>query len=684
MDDELLMESSGQIVLTKAETGIVKVKVYAIDEYGNTSVKETSVIFVDDSDKTAPTALIQSPEHADTISGIVKIIGSAYDENEMLRYRLQYKQHDAETFVTFAEMYSIVENGTLGSLNTETLQDGVYDIRLTVEDKSGNVSYIQYSYIVNNNKTNEASDTIKPVIDIAVSQNQAEIGDEVSCIISVMDNQELEAVKVYLDDELVLTSNGNFRFTRSEACVSRVKVYAVDKAGNYSVSTAECLFIDNRDKTAPIAEISNPAHASEISGAVFIEGTAKDETAVLRYILQYRLQGTDEFITFAENVDAVEKGQLGVLDTTKLLNGVYEIRLTVEDKGGNSSYIQYSYVVNNETEGSGEILAEDEKDIVDPVIRLALSKTNAPVNETVKANIIVTDNQAVKEVRVLVNGKEVEYQGNKIEFTSDKVGKTTIEVIAKDSSGNTATKSTVCNFYNSSDKKAPELDIISPEHDATLSVPTAIVGSVYDETELAYYTVEYRLKGEKEYTLLTESSEEKHNETLAVFDTTVLANGVYEIKVSAFDNGGNMSYMTGQYVVEGNLKIGNLNLGFEDLDTTISGVQVAASRYYSSANKKSGDFGVGWSLGISSIHLYEMNEMNNYWDMPTSGFGLFSTYSLQETASHDVVITYGDGTSERFKAKLTKDTQKFAPITNTSIVFESPENSKNKLEILGN
>ena len=48
------MESAGQIVLTKGEAGIVKVKVYATDEYGNTSVKETSVIFVDDSDKTAP------------------------------------------------------------------------------------------------------------------------------------------------------------------------------------------------------------------------------------------------------------------------------------------------------------------------------------------------------------------------------------------------------------------------------------------------------------------------------------------------------------------------------------------------------------------------------------------------------------------------------------------------------
>ena len=683
VDDELLMESAGQIVLTKGEAGIVKVKVYATDEYGNTSVKETSVIFVDDSDKTAPTALIQSPEHGDTISGMVDITGSAYDENEMLRYRLQYKQHDAETFVTFAEMYSTVENGTLGSLNTETLQDGVYDIRLTVEDKSGNSSYVQYSYIVDNSKTNATADTIKPVIDIALSQNQAEIGDEVSCIVSVTDNQELAAVKVYLDDELILTSNGNFTFTRGEACVSKIKVYAVDKAGNYSVSTAECLFADNRDKTAPTAEISNPAHASEISGAVSIEGTAKDETAVLRYMLQYRLQGTDDFITFAENADAVEDGQLGVLDTSKLLNGVYEIRLTVEDKGGNSSYVQHSYIVNNEIEGNGEISAEDEKDIIDPVIKLVLSKTNAPVNETVKAKIIVTDNKKVEEIHVLINGEEIEYQGNQVEITSDKVGKTTIEVIAKDNSGNTAKKSAVCNFYDSSDKKAPELDIFSPEHDATLSVPTAIIGSVFDETKLAYYTVEYRLKGEEEYTLLVESSEEKHNETLAVFDTTVLANGVYEIKVSAFDNGGNMTYMTGQYVVEGNLKIGNLNLGFEDLNITVSGVQIAASRYYSSANKQSGDFGTGWSLGISSIHLYEMNEINNYWDMLTSGVGLFSTYSLQETASHDVVITYGDGTSERFKAKLTKDTQRFAPVTNTSIVFESPENSKNKLEILG-
>ncbi len=684
IDDELAMEGTGEITLSKGEAGVTKIKVYASDEFGNTSVKEASIIFIDDSDKEVPIALITTPEHAATISGSVDIVGSAYDETEMLRYRLQYKEQDAEEFTTFAEMYNQVEDGILGTLNASVLEDGVYDVRLTVEDKSGNYSYVEYAYIVDNSQSDTTGeDIVKPAIDIVVSKTEAEIGEEVSCIVSVTDNQKLEAVKVYLDDELILSGNGSFTFTRGSASVAKIKVYAVDAAGNMNSLTEECIFVDYSDKNAPCAEITSPVHASEIYGSVNISGTAMDEEEILRYILQYRLQGTDDFITFAEETQAVENGVLGTLDTSSLLNGVYEVRLTVEDEGGNASYVQYSYVVNNENEGSGMIPSDDEKDIIDPVIKLVLSKSTTSINEMVKAYVTVSDNQEIDAVHVFVDDEEVVLDGHYIEFTSAEVGKVTIKVTATDSSGNTAVKTAVCNFFNLSDKIAPELDITAPEYDATLSAPTEIVGSVFDETALAYYTVEYRMKGEEAYTLLLESSEEKHDEVLAVFDTTILANGIYEIKVSAVDYGGNMTYITGQYVVEGNLKIGNLNLGFEDVSTEISGIQVSAARYYNSTNKQVGDFGVGWTLGLGSVQVHEMNSMSDYWNMSMSGEQLGTYYSVQETASHDVVITYGDGTSERFTAKLKPSTQRYAPLMVTSIVFESSENSKNTLEVYG-
>lgn len=504
---------------------------------------------------------------------------------------------------------------------------------------------------------------------------------EVSCIVAVTDNKKLEAVKVYLDDEVILAGNGSFTFTRGKASVAKIKVYAVDSEGNMATETAECIFVDNSDKTVPVAEITSPAHASEIFGKVNIEGTAKDKEGLLRYVLQYRIQGSDEFITFSEKTEAVENGVLGTLNTENLRNGVYDIRLTVEDNGGNYEYVQYSYIVNNENEGTGVIPSEeDDKDIIDPVIKLALSKNVASIDENVKVYITVTDNKKVESVQVFVDGVEIEFSGNQTEFTSDKVGKITVKVVATDSSGNTSEKSAICSFYNFSDSIPPELDIISPEYDATLDKPTEIIGSVYDETKLAYYSVEYRPKGAEEYILLKKSSEEKRNESLAVFDTTVLANGIYEFKITAEDFGGNITYCEGQYVVDGTFKVGNTNLSFEDVNTKISGVDISVARYYSSSNKLSGDFGAGWTMSLGGIQLYEMHEMNTGWFMEKHGKELGTVYTLTESASHDVVITYGDGTSERFKAKLNPDRYRFVPLQNTSMEFESPDGSKNKLE----
>lgn len=173
---------------------------------------------------------------------------------------------------------------------------------------------------------------------------------------------------------------------------------------------------------------------------------------------------------------------------------------------------------------------------------------------------------------------------------------------------------------------------------------------------------------------------------MAYFDTTVLANGIYEFKVIAEDFGGNTTTCEFQYVVDGTLKVGNTNLGFEDVNTKISGIGVSVARYYSSSNKLSGDFGMGWTLGLGGIRLYEMSSIAEGWEQQYDrqiGNFLSTVYTVSELVSHDVVITYGDGTCERFKVKLDPASHSFVPLQNTSIKFESPTGSKNKLEVYG-
>ncbi|MFT3951682.1 MAG: RHS repeat-associated core domain-containing protein [Oscillospiraceae bacterium] len=686
LDDALVMESAGEITFSKATPCTSKIKVYATDKNGNTAVKELSCIFIDDSDKIAPTAAISTPAHAARVSGSVNITGTASDDTEMLRYRLAYKAQDADTFTAIAEGYNAVADGVLGIWDTTALKNGVYDVRLTVEDKSGNSSYVQYSYLVNNNGSAEEKDEIAPEIQIVLSKTQADVGETVSCKVTATDNKKLEAVKVYLNDAVILDGQGSFTFNKAEASIVKIKVYAVDAAGNLSVKTAECLVTDNRDKTMPTAEITAPAHASQISGSVDIIGTAKDDTALLRYVLQYRLQGTEEFTTLKESTSAVENGVLGTLPTAYLLNGVYEVRLTATDKSGNTALTQFAYIVNNDDEGSGVIPGDDnsDKDIVNPSLTLTLSKNAASINEKVKVYVSASDNKELATLTVTVNGEEIAITNGKGEFTSDTPGEVIVKALAVDASGNETEKSIGCSFYDLSDNTSPKLEITSPENGASISKPADIVGSVYDETKLAYYTVEYRAKGAASYTLLKKDINEKHNEALAQFDTTVLANGIYEIRIKAVDNGGNSTIYTGTYSVEGQLKVGNMNLGFEDVSTKLSGVNVNVTRYYSSANKLSGDFGTGWSLGMGGITVSAMADMANGWTMQSTGEKLAIGYYLTEDYSHDIVVNYGDGTSERFKVVLTPERQKYVPIMTGKITFKSndPESS-NTLELYG-
>ena len=95
-----------------------------------------------------------------------------------------------------------------------------------------------------------------------------------------------------------------------------------------------------------------------------------------------------------------------------------------------------------------------------------------------------------------------------------------------------------------------------------------------------------------------------------------------------------------------------MNIGFTDITAKMGGSTVTVNRMYDSRNKQQGDFGIGWTLGISGMKLYETNDIANGYQMTQSG-SLFSTaYQISETVSHDVTVTYGDGTSDRFEVSL--------------------------------
>jgi hypothetical protein len=87
-----------------------------------------------------PRSVITSPGLNAGVSGVVPIVGTAVHEN-FNYYKLEYgpgaNPSDSE-WSFFAEGNRPVRNGQLGVLNASLLPPGIYSIRLTVVDSSGN------------------------------------------------------------------------------------------------------------------------------------------------------------------------------------------------------------------------------------------------------------------------------------------------------------------------------------------------------------------------------------------------------------------------------------------------------------------------------------------------------------------------------------------------------------------
>jgi len=101
------------------------------------------------------------------------------------------------------------------------------------------------------------------------------------------------------------------------------------------------------DDTPPTAEIASPDAEAAITIPVEIVGTATDLN-FLRYTLEMAAANEERFTTLASGSSPVAGGVLGRLDPTLLENGLYRVRLVVEDVNGQRALSERVYRVTGE------------------------------------------------------------------------------------------------------------------------------------------------------------------------------------------------------------------------------------------------------------------------------------------------------------------------------------------------
>ena len=217
----------------------------------------------------------------------------------------------------------------------------------------------------------------------------------------------------------------------------------------------------------------------------------------------------------------------------------------------------------------------------------------------------------------------------------------------------------------------PEAIITFPIEGTSLTGPAAVLGTA-NSSVLDSFTVEYRLAGqdpENAWTLLEQGTQPVIQGNLALFDPTLLLNGIYELRLTVRDRAAHLAEARATFVVEGKMKVGNFSLDFQDLSVALGGLPMQIVRRYDSRDKTTGDFGVGWQLELKNIRLQKNRHLGLDWEETSTG-GDFPTYCLDPRKPRLVTVTFPDGRVDRFMARADPDCSPLLPIRYPRIQFD--------------
>lgn len=137
---------------------------------------------------------------------------------------------------------------------------------------------------------------------------------------------------------------------------------------------------------------------------------------------------------------------------------------------------------------------------------------------------------------------------------------------------------------------------------------------------------------------------------LGTFDPTLLSNDAYTLTLSATASGGGIGSATTTVNVQGNLKLGRYVTTFKDASVPVLGFQMEVLRTYDSYDKRDGDFGVGWRVGLANFRIAANRPLGSaYWTQQQTDCTLLGCfYAFTSTTPHSVTVTYPDGQQEIF------------------------------------
>jgi RHS repeat-associated protein len=131
----------------------------------------------------------------------------------------------------------------------------------------------------------------------------------------------------------------------------------------------------------------------------------------------------------------------------------------------------------------------------------------------------------------------------------------------------------------------------------------------------------------------------------------------------------------------GTEKVGNFTVSFTDLQVPVGTLPITLTRTYDSRDKRVGDFGVGWTLGISNVRVEKTHVLGKYWTQTSTG-GWVPSYCLEPTKAALVTITLPHRKVFKFRTGVEPGCQQYYPLEMVDLAFTPEPGTYGTLEAL--
>ncbi len=268
-----------------------------------------------------------------------------------------------------------------------------------------------------------------------------------------------------------------------------------------------------------------------------------------------------------------------------------------------------------------------------------------PYSLPARVRVTLTDDVGVVGVRVLLDGRPVALAADNsfsVPYTAPGNGR--IQVFAVDAAGN---EGRAVNRVIMRTGLENDPNNLPGEPTATLAVAEGTtVGGFFrilgtaTSPDLERYTLSYRRADQSTFIVLGSGTTSVNAGELGVWDTTLLENDGYVLRLEVTDLFGGSATVERTVGVSGVLKLGNFRLSFADVTVPVAGLPITVARTYDTLRAdRADDFGFGWRLEYRDTDLRT--------SLPRSGLEGIGVYTAFR-AGVRVYLTLPGGQREGF------------------------------------